>query len=111
MHDHSSIKLELKHLFNRVDLATLVASLLQHAKDSVVALDMIIGAVDVFPSQKHDHLLEDVLTDFLERLGQKRVGLILGVVHHPSATIAGALLRDARFEKPIKLLIEPPKEF
>lgn len=110
MYDHSSIQLQFERLFNRVVLATLVARLLQHAKDPVVAFDVVIGPIDVFPAQKHDHLLEDVLADFLERLGQKRVGLVLGGVHHAGATIAGALFRDARFKEPIKLLVESPKQ-
>jgi hypothetical protein len=71
MHNHSSVKLELQRLFNRVSLAMFVARLLHHAKDPVVALDVIVGPINVFPSQKHDQLLEDILADFLERLGQK----------------------------------------
>ena len=61
MHNHSSIKLELQRLFNRVALATFVARLLQHAKDPVVALHVIIRTIDVFPSQKHDQLIRRYL--------------------------------------------------
>ncbi len=110
MSDHSSIQVKLDCLLNRVDLATLVTRLLQHAKDPVVALDVITGPIDVVPSQKHDHLVEFVLADFLKGLGQKCIGLVRGVVHHPGAAIAGTLLRDARFKEPVKLLVESPKE-
>jgi len=110
MHDHSSIQLKFERLFNHVVLATLVARLLQHTKDPVVALDVVIGPIHIVPSQKHDHLLEDVLADFLERLCQKRVDLVLGGIHHAGATIAGALFRNTRFKEPIKLLVEAPKQ-
>ncbi len=69
MSDHSHIQVKLESLLNRVDPATLVTRFLQHAKDSVVALDMMTGPIDVVPSQKHDHLLECVLSDFLECFG------------------------------------------
>jgi hypothetical protein len=69
MHNHSSIELELEYLFNRVGLATFITRLLQHAKDPIVALHVIVGPINVFPSQKHDQLLEDVLADFLDRIG------------------------------------------
>ena len=54
-------------------LASFVSCFLHHAEDAVVALDMVVGAVHIFPGEEDDHLLELVFGQFLQRPGEKGV--------------------------------------
>ena len=76
MRQHPGIELHLQGFFKSVHFTAFVARLLHHAEDPVVALDMIIGALAVFPPQKDDHVVKLVSANLLQRLGQKSVGLI-----------------------------------
>ena len=69
-------ELQLQGFFKGVPFTAFVARLLHHAKDPVVSLDMIVGALAIFPPQKDDHVGKLVSANLLQRLGQKSVGLI-----------------------------------
>ena len=71
MLQHSGIELQLQGFFNRVRFTAFVARLLHHAKHPIVSLDMIVGALAVFPSQKDDHLVKLVFTDLLQGFARK----------------------------------------
>ena len=72
-----------------------IAGLLEHAEDAIVALDMVVGAIDMVPSQADNQLVEFVLGQFFQRPSKKVVGLIVGVSDHAGAPIARLLLADA----------------
>jgi hypothetical protein len=46
-------------------LAPFVARLLQHPEHPIVSLDMITRPIDVFPTQKHDHLVKLLFANLL----------------------------------------------
>src|SRR5215468_640987 len=110
MLQHSGIELQLQGFFNRVRFTAFVARLLHHAKAPVVSLDMIVGALAVFPPQKDDHVVKLVCADLLQRFGQKGVGLIRRLVDQTPAARVGTWLADASFKEAIKLLVELPKQ-
>src|ERR1043166_5864428 len=110
MRQHPGIELQLQGFFNRVRFTAFVARLLHHAKHPVVSLDMIVGALAVFPPQKDDHLVKLVFTDLLERFGQKGVGLVQRIVDHACEAQACTLLGQAFFKEAVKLLVELAKE-
>ena len=92
MLQHPGIEFQLQGFFNGVRFTAFVARLLHHAKDPVVSLHMIVGALAVFPPQKDDHLVKLVFADLLERFGQKGVGLIRRMVDQARAARARTLL-------------------
>src|SRR4029453_9186359 len=110
MLQHPGIERQLQGFFNRVRFTAFVARLLHHAKDPVVSLDMIVGALAVFPPQKDDHVVKFVFADLLQRFGQKGVGLIRCIVDQTPAARAGTWLAEASFKEAIKLLVELPKK-
>ena len=110
MLQHPGIDLQLQGFFNGVGLTAFVTCLLHHAKDPVVAFNMIVGALAVFPPQKDDHLVKLVFAQLVERLGQKIVGLVAWIVDHSRATIAGTSLADAFCKEAVKLLVELSKQ-
>ena len=80
MLQHAGIELQLQGFFNRVSCTAFVARLLQHTEDSIVSLDMIIGTIDVFPTQKDNHVFKLVFSQLLQGFSEKRVGLISRIV-------------------------------
>jgi len=88
----------------------LVAGLLEHAKGTVVALDVAVGAIDILPSEGNDHLFKLVLGQLLQRPRQEGVGLIVRVADQPDAPIAGLLTREALLEESVNLPVEAPRQ-
>src|SRR5215510_7006349 len=62
MLQHPGIEFQLQGFFKGVHFTAFVARLLHHAKDPVVSLDMIVGALAIFPPQKDDHVGKLVLS-------------------------------------------------
>src|SRR4030095_14480870 len=110
MLQHPGIEIQLQVCFKGVHFPAFVARLLHHAKDPVVSLDMIVGALAIFPPQKDDHVVKLVFADLLSPLGKKGVGLIGRMVDQAPAARAGTWLADASFKEAIKLLVELPKK-
>ena len=110
MLQHSGIEFQLQGFFNRLRCTAFVARLLHHTKAPVVSLDMIVGALAVFPPQQDDHVVKLVVADLLQRFGQKGVGLIRRMVDQTPAARAGTWLTDASCKEAIKLLVELPKQ-
>ena len=110
MRQHPGIALQLQGFFKGVHFTAFVTRLLHHAKDPVVSLDMIVGALAVFPPQKDDHVVKLVFADLLQRFGQKGVGLIRRMVDQTPAARAGTWLADTSFKEAIKLRVELPKQ-
>ena len=95
MLQHPGIELQLQGFFKGVHFTAFVARLLHHAKDTVVAFHMIVGALAIPPLQKDDHLGKFVFADLFERLGQKGVGLVERIVDHAGAARTRTRLGDA----------------
>ncbi len=65
---HPGIQFQFHSFFQSVGLAALVTGFLHHAKDPVVSLDVVVGAVDVLPGEEDDHLVEFLFGQLLHRL-------------------------------------------
>src|SRR5262245_2982769 len=109
MLQHPGIEFQLQGFFNRVRFTAFVTRLLHHAKHPIVSLNMIVGALPVFPPQKDDHLVKLVFTDFLERFTQKGVGLVQRIVDHACTARASTWLGNTFFKEAVKLLVELSK--
>ena len=92
-------------------LASFVPCFLHHAEDAVVAFDMVVGTVHIFPGEEDDHLFEFVFGQVLQRPGKEGVGLVDGVVDHARAAIARLLLGNSFVEEGIELLVETTEVF
>ena len=106
MFQHTCIQVQFQGFFKGMRPTAFIASFLQHAEDPVIPFDMVVGALDIFPTQKDDHLLKPVSGKLLECPCQKRVGLIVGIVDQAGAATTCRLLANAFFKQPIELLVE-----
>ena len=108
---HAGIQVQLQGHPDGMGLASFVSSFLHHAEDAVVSLDMVVGAIDIFPTEKDDHLLKLVFDQFLQRPGEKRVRLIDRIVDHTRAAIPCLLLGNGFVEEGVELLVETTEVF